>query len=290
MFIFFFSTSFPIQVRVDKKKKDPVLFICSPGARAADRLSRVTQSRKSFSVPPDFFPRPRFFPYFFFFLLLLLFARRHTGCQSQNHLVNSVCVCVCMYAAYTYEIRPVFFFFPPAFSRALISYASRSATPAHLPEYLSPHRSHRRRNLPDQSPAVTCNALETFQNLVEGGETHRSGKCFGFENAPHAHDTYDVPDFPGEQWGRLCGGTRSRMSRSKRLSEKTIGERGKKYKKKKKRINVFRSVANEHVRRTTIGGFRCNGASLLYVGQMSMARAKTREFIEIFIIQIRISL
>lgn len=36
-----------------------------------------------------------------------------------------------MCAVYTYEIRPVLlFFFPPAFSRALISHASRSAAPS----------------------------------------------------------------------------------------------------------------------------------------------------------------
>jgi len=49
------------------------------------RRSRVTQSRKSFSVPLDFF-------FLIPILFLPFFAPRRTSCQSQNHLVNYTCI------------------------------------------------------------------------------------------------------------------------------------------------------------------------------------------------------
>lgn len=60
------------------------LQVCPPRWR-----SRVTQSRKSFSVPTDFFLI--LFLYFFFF-----YSTAHTSRQSQNHLVN------CMRVVYVY--------------------------------------------------------------------------------------------------------------------------------------------------------------------------------------------
>lgn len=57
-----------------------------PSACFRLRRSRVTQSRKSFSVPADFF----FFLILFLFFRLFFFAPRRTSCQSQNHLVNRI--------------------------------------------------------------------------------------------------------------------------------------------------------------------------------------------------------
>lgn len=142
------------------------LQICPPWWR-----SRVTQSRKSFSVPTDFFLI--LFHYFFFFC-----STAHTSRQSQNHLVNCMrvvyvyvwvsvfvlvracvcvrvclrpCVCVCVY-----EILSAFsfFLFPWHFPGPL----SRVRQPSvRLASY--PRCSFRGIFIPE-----TCNALETIQN------------------------------------------------------------------------------------------------------------------------------
>lgn len=110
---------------------------------------------------------------------------------------------MCVHAAYTYEIRSAFFFFfhrpfPAPLSRTPAGQPPRRP-PGALPGIFippPPRRPRRRRRFPI-NPPVTCNALETFQTVGGGGgsagrgETHRSGKCFGFD--PNTHDTYDGP-------------------------------------------------------------------------------------------------
>lgn len=193
--LFIFSAHHFLYKRVHgwtEEKKKTRFYLFDSLARPTDRLSRVTRSRKSFSVPPDFFfPDLVFSPYFFFFFFTPFCSTAHR--LSITKPPSQPCARMC--AVYTYEIRPVLFFFPPAFSRALISYASRSD--------VSPRPRRTSRNIYSLPAAaasrsiapVTCNALETFQTVDGGGgerETHRSGKCFGFENVPHTHDTFGV--------------------------------------------------------------------------------------------------
>lgn len=140
------------------------LQVCPPRWR-----SRVTQSRKSFSVPTDFFSNS--FSLFFFLLLhgahepsitkppSQLYARRIRICASERVRVSawmSVCVRVCISIQNSFGLF-FFFPFPLAFSRSLISCTPDVRSTVWPASYA--RCSFRGIFIPE-----TCNALETIQN------------------------------------------------------------------------------------------------------------------------------
>lgn len=180
-----------------KKKKPGFIYLLALPARATDRLSRVTQSRKSFSVPPDFFPRPRFFPLFFFFTPSPFCSTAHR--LSITKPPSQPCVCMCVYAAHTRTkfVRSFFLssgLFPrPYLVRQPVSHPG--ALPGiFIPPPPPPH--------PDHSPGHLQRTGNVPNRRLRPGRGGRGGETTGPENVSvsRTHRTRTIPTkLPGSR-------------------------------------------------------------------------------------------